>query len=78
MGSKRDRYLLRVQKGLPNVCVTGKVPSLEIKEGEVIYESLVTVEYLDDIYPQRPLLPKDPVKKAFDKIIVESIGPVSR
>lgn len=53
-----------------------KVPAIELKEGETIYESLVTVEFLDDVYPQRPLLPKDPVKKAFDKIIVESIGPI--
>lgn len=43
-----------------------------------IYESLVTVEYLDDVYPQRPLLSKDPVQKAFDKIIIEASGPVSR
>ncbi|CAH2091031.1 unnamed protein product [Euphydryas editha] len=54
----------------------GKVPSIEIKEDLCIYESLVTVEYLDEVYPQRPLLPKDPVKKAFDKIIVEALGPV--
>ncbi|XP_049873970.1 pyrimidodiazepine synthase-like isoform X2 [Pectinophora gossypiella] len=49
----------------------GKVPAIEIEENKTIYESLVTVEYLDDVYPQRPLLPKDPVKKAYDKIIVE-------
>nr|QLI62204.1 glutathione S-transferase 8 [Streltzoviella insularis] len=54
----------------------GKVPALEIKDGVTIYESLVTVEYLDEVYPQRPLLPKDPVKKAFDKIIVEATGPI--
>lgn len=54
----------------------GKVPALEIAENLTIYESLVTVEYLDDVYPQRPLLPKDPVKKAIDKIIVEAISPI--
>ncbi|XP_026316778.1 pyrimidodiazepine synthase-like isoform X2 [Hyposmocoma kahamanoa] len=53
-----------------------KVPSLEIAENVCIYESLVTVEYLDEVYPRRPLLPKDPLKKAFDKIIIEAIGPV--
>lgn len=56
---------------------TGKVPSLEIAENVCIYESLVTVEYLDEVYPQRPLLPADPLKKAFDKIIIEAMGPVS-
>lgn len=49
-----------------------KVPSLEVKEDVVIYESLITVEYLDEQYPQRPLLPKDPVKRALDKILVET------
>ncbi|XP_050351610.1 pyrimidodiazepine synthase-like [Nymphalis io] len=54
----------------------GKVPSIEIKEDVCIYESLITVEYLDEVYPQRPLLPKDPVKKAFDKITVETTGAI--
>ncbi|CAG9135934.1 unnamed protein product [Plutella xylostella] len=54
----------------------GKVPSLEIKEGLSIYESLVTVEYIDEVYPQRPLLSKDPVQRALDKIIVEACTPI--
>ncbi|XP_026738338.1 uncharacterized protein LOC113501406 [Trichoplusia ni] len=54
-----------------------KVPALEIAEGVSIYESLVTVEYLDEVYPQRPLLPKDPILRAKDKIIVEAAGPIS-
>lgn len=53
-----------------------KVPALEIEENVSIYESLVVVEYLDEVYPQRPLLPKDPVKKAIDKIIVEASAPL--
>ncbi|XP_026325124.1 pyrimidodiazepine synthase-like isoform X2 [Hyposmocoma kahamanoa] len=53
-----------------------KVPSLEIAEDVCIYESLVIVEYLDEVYPQRPLIPKDPLKKAYDKIIIEAIAPV--
>ncbi|KAM3966348.1 glutathione S-transferase omega 2 [Aphomia sociella] len=54
----------------------GKVPALEIEAGVTIYESLVTVEYLDDVYPQNPLISKDPVKKAFDKILIEASGPI--
>ncbi|XP_075979218.1 uncharacterized protein LOC142978600 [Anticarsia gemmatalis] len=53
-----------------------KVPALEVAEGVSIYESLVIVEYLDDVYPERPLFPKDPVKKAFDKILVEALGQI--
>ncbi|XP_063828246.1 pyrimidodiazepine synthase-like [Ostrinia nubilalis] len=54
----------------------GKVPVLEIKQGETIYESLATVEYLDEVYPQRPLLPKDPVQRARDKMVVELSGAI--
>nr|AWX68891.1 glutathione S-transferase omega 2 [Heortia vitessoides] len=52
----------------------GKVPALEIKENVTIYESLVTVEYLDEVYSNRPLLPNDPVQKAQDKMVVEASG----
>ena len=53
------------------------MPSLQISKDESVFESLVTVEYLDDVYPQRPLLPKDPLLKAKDKIIIEAFGGVS-
>lgn len=53
-----------------------KVPAIEIAEDVTIYESLVTVEYLDEVYPKRPLLPQDPLKKALDKIIVEASAPI--
>ncbi|CAB3238041.1 unnamed protein product [Arctia plantaginis] len=53
-----------------------KVPALEISEGMSIYESLVVVEYLDDVYPQRRLLPQEPQTKAFDKILVEAYTPM--
>ena len=46
---------------------------MEVKEDVSVYESLITAEYLDEAYPQRPLLPKDPVKKAFDKILLEVV-----
>lgn len=54
----------------------GKVPALEIDDSKTICESLITVEYLDQVYPQRPLLPKDPYQQAIDKIIVQSTGPI--
>lgn len=57
--------------------IKGKVPSVEIEENVCIYESLITAEYIDEMYPQRPLLPKDPARKAFDKIIIEAMAPVS-
>jgi glutathione S-transferase len=41
----------------------GKVPFLEVDDGRVS-ESQVICEYLEDAYPQKPLLPKDPWERA--------------
>ncbi|MCK9502968.1 MAG: glutathione S-transferase family protein [Porticoccaceae bacterium] len=41
----------------------GKIPVLEVREG-FISETQVIVEFLEDIYPEIPLFPKDPFKKA--------------
>lgn len=41
----------------------GKVPFLEV-DGTVLTESRVICEYLEDAYPQRPLLPRDPLARA--------------
>lgn len=48
-----------------------KVPSIEIEENIVVYESAVTADYLEDVYTDRPLLPKDPLKRAQDKLVLE-------
>ncbi len=42
----------------------GKVPILELDGGRRIAESEVICEYLEEAYPQRPLLPKDPYERA--------------
>jgi glutathione S-transferase len=41
----------------------GKVPFLEVN-GTLLRESGVILEYLEDAYPQKPLLPKDPLERA--------------
>jgi glutathione S-transferase len=41
----------------------GRIPVLEVREG-FITETLVIVEFLEDIYPEIALFPKDPFKKA--------------
>ena len=42
----------------------GKVPFLELDGGRRLSESEVIFEYLEDAYPQKPLLPKDPYERA--------------
>ena len=41
----------------------GKVPYLEVN-GTLLRESEVILEYLEDAFPQKPLLPKDPLERA--------------
>ena len=41
----------------------GLVPALDVN-GTVLGESLAIIEYLDETYPQPPLLPKDPLGRA--------------
>lgn len=41
----------------------GKVPILEV-DGDVLTESQVICEYLEDAYPQRPLYPREPLDRA--------------
>lgn len=41
----------------------GVVPTL-VHNGRIVIESTVINEYLDDVYPERPLRPSDPVERA--------------
>jgi glutathione S-transferase len=41
----------------------GKIPALD-DGGHVLVESAVILEYLEDKYPQKPLLPADPLDRA--------------
>jgi glutathione S-transferase len=48
----------------------GKVPVLT-DDATVLYESLVINEYLEEKYPNPPLMPKDPARKAKGRILVD-------
>ncbi len=53
--SQKDEYLA--------LSPMGKVPYLQL-DGVRLCESEVMLEYLEDAYPQKPLLPKDPLARA--------------
>lgn len=55
----------------------GKVPALQIDKNNIIYESLVIADYLDEKYHQHHLFPKDLVAKAKDRILIERFNSVS-
>ena len=42
----------------------GLVPALELDGGEVLTQSLAIVEYLDEVFPEPPLLPAAPLQRA--------------
>lgn len=53
-----------------------KVPILEF-DGKLVYESLITAEYLEEAYPATcPLNSSDPYQRARDRIYVELFGKV--
>lgn len=49
----------------------GQVPTLETEKGQVIYESPITCEYLDEVYDGKKLFPSDPFEKAQQKMLLE-------
>ncbi|XP_012659123.1 glutathione S-transferase omega-1 [Otolemur garnettii] len=55
---------------------SGLVPVLENSKGQLIYESAITCEYLDEAYPGKKLLPEDPYEKACQKMVFELFSKV--
>jgi glutathione S-transferase len=48
----------------------GKVPLLR-HDGGLVYESRIINEYLEDAFPQRPLLPREPLARARARIWID-------
>ncbi|MDG2243059.1 MAG: glutathione S-transferase family protein [Rhodospirillaceae bacterium] len=48
----------------------GKVPLIK-HNGEIVYESRIINEYLEDVFPHPPLLPRDPLRKANARIWID-------
>jgi len=51
----------------------GKAPFLELDDGRRLTESQVICEYLEEAYPQKPLLPRDPLQRAKVRELVSHI-----
>ena len=51
-----------------------RVPALALASGEVLTQSLAIIEYLDEIHPEPPLLPKDALARAKVRAIAQMVA----
>jgi maleylpyruvate isomerase len=54
--------------------VQGFVPALGLDDGAVLTQSVAIMEYLDEIYPNPPLLPADPLGRARVRALTQAIA----
>ena len=62
-----SRHLRRGEQKSPDYAALNPqklVPALVLDSGEVLTQSLAILEYLEETYPQPPLLPREPVERA--------------
>ena len=53
--------------------VQGFVPALGLDDGAVLTQSVAIIEYLDEIHPDPPLLPSEPLGKARVRALTQAI-----
>lgn len=64
----RPDWLLQKTRG------TTALPVLETADGQIIKESLVILQYLEDIYPERPVAQRDPYRRAVENMLTRMDG----
>ncbi|NXR08747.1 GSTO1 transferase, partial [Semnornis frantzii] len=52
----------------------GLVPVLETSKGQLICESPITCEYLDEAFPGKKLMPSDPYERACQRMLLEQFS----
>jgi maleylpyruvate isomerase len=51
-----------------------RVPTLVTANGDILIQSLAIIDYLDEIYPDPPFLPKDPIARAKSRGLAQIIA----
>jgi maleylacetoacetate isomerase len=51
----------------------GLVPLL-VEGGRFLIQSMAVIEYLDEVYPEPPLMPKDPIGRSYVRAVSQVIG----
>jgi maleylpyruvate isomerase len=54
--------------------VQGLVPALELDDGVVLTQSVAIIEYLDELHPDPPLLPAEPLARARVRALTQAIA----
>jgi maleylpyruvate isomerase len=65
-GEHREADFLRLNS-------QGFVPAMSLDDGEVLTQSVAIIEYLDEMYPEPPLLPALPVARARVRALTQLI-----
>ncbi|MEN0105935.1 MAG: maleylacetoacetate isomerase [Pseudomonas sp.] len=52
----------------------GRVPALRTEDGAIVVQSPAIIEYLEECYPQPPLLPAAPLERAHVRSVAALIG----
>ncbi|CAF0712803.1 unnamed protein product [Brachionus calyciflorus] len=50
----------------------GSIPCLQFEDGRIVYESVISCEFLDSVYPEKKLIPTDPYEKARQQMLVDN------
>ncbi|MGO9949402.1 MAG: maleylacetoacetate isomerase [Steroidobacteraceae bacterium] len=56
-----------------NINMQGLVPALGLDDGAVLTQSVAIIEYLDEIHPEPPLLPAEPLARARVRALTQAI-----
>ena len=64
----RPDWLLKKTRG------TTALPILETADGRVLKESLVILQYLEDLFPQRTVAQRDPYRRAVENMLTRMEG----
>lgn len=66
----RPEWLLRKARG------TTALPILETPDGHILKESLVILQYLEDLFPARPVAQRDPYRRAVENMLTRLEGEI--
>jgi len=64
-------YSIDRQEDLRSVTLRAEVPTVVLDDGRTITDSTIICEYLEEVYPEPPLYPKDPYERARMRMIEE-------